>query len=142
MSEGTKRYSGPLQFGLMLGIVIATMIAGYLMTPGTDEERQSLVETLGTKNKGVLLSPTLDIDALGLRRDDGSLWSIPDGSLRWRILVPAVDQCDEECRQMLYITRQIHIRLNKQAHRVERAYVSLDGGIDPSLMAFLEHDHP
>lgn len=142
MSEGAKSYSAPLQIVLMLGIVIATIIAGYLMTPRTDEARQSLVETLGTKNKGVLLSPTLDIDALALQRGDGTRWSIPQGSLRWRILIPAVDQCNEECRQMLYITRQIHIRLNKQANRVERAYVSLGEEVDPSFKEFLDQEHP
>ncbi|HEY8385495.1 MAG TPA: hypothetical protein VIK82_04670 [Porticoccaceae bacterium] len=142
MSEGNKSYSAPLQVLLMLGIVIATIIAGFVMNPRTDEDRQALVDTLGTKNHGVLLSPTRDIAELGLRREDGTPWEIPEGSLRWRLLIPAVEQCDEDCRQMLYITRQVHIRLNKQAHRVERAYVSLDGGIDPSLKAFLDHEHP
>ena len=142
MSEGARRYSAPLQFALMLGIVIATMLAGYVMTPDTDEEREALVASRGTSNLGVLLSPTLDIDELGLQGADGAPWRIPEGRLRWRILVPGVDQCNEDCRQMLYITRQIHIRLNKQAHRVERAYIALDGGISPAMIEFLDSEHP
>ncbi len=142
MSDLIKRYNAPLQFGLMLVIIIATLLAGYLMYPGSEEERQSLLGRLGTSNKGVLLSPTLNVHELGLTHLDGTPWRLPEDSLKWRMLIPAVGQCGEQCRERLHITRQIHVRLNKQAPRVERAFISLEGGASPELLEYLEQDHP
>ena len=57
MNDGTQRYRAPFQIILMLVIIVATIIAGFVMVPGNDEERRQLVERLGTVNHGKLVSP-------------------------------------------------------------------------------------
>ncbi|HEV8077211.1 MAG TPA: hypothetical protein VGP45_02380 [Marinobacter sp.] len=96
----------------------------------------------GTVNKGDLLSPPQSIDQLQLRDADGNPWQADTERKRWRMLIPATGQCDEQCQQNLYITRQVHVRLGKDAYRVERLFVLLDDTLDVEMQDFFREEHP
>ena len=44
----------------------------------------------------------------------------------WRIMVLISADCDADCQQNLFITRQVHIRLAEKAPRVERILLALE----------------
>jgi len=66
-----KQRSFQYQIWLMLIIVFGVILAGFLMVPNTEEERQAMMERMGTTNQGDIVSPTVDMTAL--------LGSLPQG---------------------------------------------------------------
>lgn len=143
MTNDNSRRSFPWQVILMFAIIVGTMLAGYLMVPTTDEQRQKLVAELGTTNEGVLMQPVVQINDLRLVDSNGQTWRHEDQRRKWRLLVVATGDCSQACRDRLYQTRQVHIRLAKHATRVERVFVDLGGGPDDgSFKTFLATEHP
>lgn len=88
-----------------------------------------------TSNKGVLVTPVLDVTALDLRNADGtpaylSFEELVAGidpadydPLPWQLLYLGSGACDDACLERLYFVRQLHALLARDADRVERAYV-------------------
>ena len=48
----------------MLIIVIGVIATGFLMIPKTEQQRQKMIERLGTTNMGQLVSPSVDLSSL------------------------------------------------------------------------------
>ena len=48
------------QIWLMLLIVGGVILAGFIMVPKTEKQRQQMISMLGTTNIGELVKPTLD----------------------------------------------------------------------------------
>lgn len=95
-----------------------------------------------TINKGDFLHPPQPVKRLALTTESGDEWR-DEGELKhWRLLVPITADCDEACRQKLYVTRQVHVRLGKDAYRVERLVVLVDSQMNDTLHTFLEEEHP
>lgn len=98
-------------FGLMAiaGIVYALVQAGYI--------------NVGSKNEGVLIQPPIQLSQLALTTDidynKSNLWQD-----KWSIVVRGGADCYAACLDTLLLTRQIHIRLNKEANRVQRVYLA------------------
>ena len=78
----------------------------------------------GTVNQGELLTPAQQIAALELLDRDGNPIDLAAEEPRWRYLIIADETCAEACEQLLYTTRQVHIRLSEKASRVERLLVT------------------
>lgn len=95
-----------------------------------------------TVNNGELLVPPQPVAQLHLHAQDGAPWEIADERKRWRLLIPGYRQCDSQCQGNLYLTRQVHIRLGKEAYRVERFYVLLDDVLDEDTATLLTEEHP
>ena len=55
-----KQRSFQYQIWLMLIIVFGVILAGFLMVPKTEEQRQAMMARLGTTNQGAIVSPTAD----------------------------------------------------------------------------------
>lgn len=142
MSETPSRSSAPLQVILMFAIILATILLGFFMMPSSKDERDKLLGELGTTNHGMLLDPVRQITDLPLRDDSGAPWRWQDQKPKWRLLIPSGTRCEGECADLLFVTRQVHVRLAKYSNRIERVYVALDGAIDPSLAQDLEKNHP
>lgn len=91
-----------------------------------------------TSNKGVLISPLLDLPALGLLDEDGApayqtfeemtAGVDPDDydPRPWQLLYMSTADCDAACVERLYFLRQMHIRLNRESDRVQRVFVLVD----------------
>lgn len=141
MGATPSRLNTSLQLGLMLGIVVATILAGFLMLPSDQVERESLLGRLGTTNHGTLLQPALPVDGLALRDDKGAPWQWTEQKPKWRLLIPAGRECDDDCRELLYISRQVHLLMGKHTTRFERAYVNLEDSLDAATAQYLEQEH-
>lgn len=142
MSKTTVPKRFPVQIVLMIAILVAVMVAGYLMMPRTEEQRLAFVERMGTTNHGTLLYPVVNLSEAGWRDDQGQPWSFDESEPRWRMVLPVAEHCDEQCRELLYVTRQIHVRLGKHADRLERIYVNVGGPLSAEQRAFLDSEHP
>jgi hypothetical protein len=125
----------------MLGIIVATLVAGFVMFPSDQAERDALLGRLGTTNHGTLLQPALPVDGLPLRDDKGNPWRWTEHKPKWRLLIPAGRECDEECRELLYVSRQVHLLLGKYTGRFERVYINLEDSLDVATAQYLEQEH-
>ncbi len=142
MTDNSPRKSGLWQVGLMVAIIVATILLGFFMVPGSLEERDELLAELGTINHGRLLSPVQAVGPLELRRPDGSGWDPDQARAKWHLLIPVTRDCGEACRELLFTTRQVHIRLGKNAHRLERIYITTTAARSTSAEAEFNEEHP
>jgi len=85
----------------------------------------------GTTNEGQLISPS--IDGLKMSQELATFST-------WVLIQPIKSSCGDQCREMLYLSRQVVIGLGKDANRVQR--VALTSADTPALMEHLEVEHP
>lgn len=95
--------------------------------------------TLASKNNGDLIRPAVQLKEVFAEAKDASLREVWDD--KWSMVIRVIGHCDEHCRQSLYLSRQIHIRLDKQANRVQRVMLVDNALTDPAFLEFLEKEH-
>lgn len=142
MSEMPSKSSAPFQVLLMFAIMIATVLLGFYMIPGSDEERARLLNELGTTNQGMLLNPVVNIANIELLDDSGESWRWQDHRPKWRMVLKGDSRCEGACGELLYLSRQVHIRLGKYSQRFERIYIAEDGPLSAELQANIDANHP
>ncbi len=98
-----------------------------------------------TTNKGELVIPIIDITRLDLRDEQGQPAYVAfeefvsnvdpkDYQPRpWQLLYLGAAECEAQCAERLYFLRQMHVRLNAEAKRVERVYVQVEDSLTPLL---------
>jgi hypothetical protein len=123
-----------IQIWIMLIMVGSVMLAGTLMVPTTEEERQRMIELLGTTNQGSLIKPAIDISS-ALDEETAS-------SLKWKILVAGGQSCDDSCQKVILDTRQVHILMGKLVRRAERVYLADAAQLDGKEFDQLALAHP
>lgn len=126
---------------IMIGILTGVIVAGFLLFPKTPDERNSILGRLGTTNFGEFVVPAVSMTDLSLKTGDGSPWAFSEQKIKWRMIIPGMGSCVDECRELLHITRQVHISLGKYSRRFERVYIVLDDEIDPETSNHME-EHP
>ena len=85
----------------------------------------------GTTNQGALISPPMDALVISKEFENYDTW----------VLIQAVDgACDEQCKKMFYLSRQVVTGLGKDAKRVQRT--ALENGETRELLAHLKLEHP
>lgn len=136
----TNGNRGKFQLWLIILMVAGVLIGGFILIPGSEEGKARLLAVLGTSNKGILLIPMAPLAGLPSTQE-GKPWRWSELKPRWRLVLPVVDGCNEACKDMLYVSRQVHIRLDKQAHRVNRVLLNLGEPLDAETLAFLQKEH-
>jgi cytochrome oxidase Cu insertion factor (SCO1/SenC/PrrC family) len=131
---------GRFQLWLIILMVTGVFVAAFLVLPNSEEEKARLLNILGTSNKGTLLIPMAPIADLSSTQD-GKHWRWDELKPKWRLVLPIVNGCDQTCRDMLYMSRQVHIRLDKKTHRVERVLLNLGAPLDEETLVFLAREH-
>lgn len=119
---------------LMLTVALPMLLAYLLYTTGV-----GLPNT--TVNEGELLSPPQVFADWTPRELDGDAWERPAGPKRWRLLVPIDGDCSGHCRDNLYLTRQVHLRLAQKAYRIKRLLL-VEGPMSANTANYLEVEHP
>lgn len=119
---------------LMLTVALPMLLAYLFYTTGV-----GLPDT--TINQGALLSPPQEFADWAPRQLNGSDWQRPVEPKYWRILVPITGDCSGQCRDNLYLTRQVHLRLAQKAYRVKRLLL-VKGTLSANTAEYLEAEHP
>lgn len=78
----------------------------------------------GTTNKGTFVEPPLTVAELGLADPQGA--TLSEGGTWW-LWVVSPGSCAEPCETALRQLRQLHVLLNKDSDRVQRALLTLPG---------------
>lgn len=133
---------GHWQVWLMIAMLSGVIIAGFLMFPSTEGQRNSLLSSLGTTNYGEFVLPPVSMEGLMLEDAEGNPWKLSEQKTKWRLLIAGGGECVEQCREMIYLTRQVHISLGKYSRRFERLYIALDENISEETAGYLKQDHP
>ncbi len=121
---------------VIMAIVVVPFLLAYTMF------RTGLWMPVDTTNKGALLLPPLHVDKLGLRNWAGDAVDFRSADGRWTMIIVGEGGCEEACKSALYLTRQAHIGLGKEAGRVLRYYGELGTELDPGLATILTGEHP
>lgn len=106
-----RPWRGRLQLLLLLGVVIGPMLlasAMYQWRFWVPESRSYHGELLGN---GQTLA---DLGVIG------------DEETRWRLLVTVPGECATDCQRLVFLARQIHIGLNRDAARAVHALASAE----------------
>ncbi len=140
MADRQKQFN--FQVWLMMGLLAGVIVAGFLLFPKSAEERDALLGKLGTTNHGSFIQPLLDVTQLPLETEAGGPWQYSEQKVKWRMLIPDDGFCQQDCRQLLHITRQLHIRLGKNTRRFERVYLLLGNQLSPDVEQLFATDHP
>lgn len=138
--QATK--SGRWHIWLMIAMLAGVVVAGFLMFPKTEEQRNSLLSRLGTTNHGEFVLPPVPIVDLKLTGIDQSSWHFADQKIKWRMVIAGTGSCVEQCREMLYLTRQVHISLGKYSRRFERLYFALGEDLTQEAAEYIKLNHP
>lgn len=76
-----------------------------------------------TTNAGTLIAPARPLQVDGLRQSDGTPLSDAGLRGRWTYVLFAAGDCDERCRDQLFLTRQTRLTMNKDIQRIQRLLV-------------------
>ncbi|MBF7728828.1 hypothetical protein [Pseudomonas sp. N040] len=126
-TEGSaQRRSGRWQLVLLLALVIGPMLLATAMFYGRfwiPEDRSYHGELIGGRQSLVEL---------------GVPFSAGKG---WQLLVSAPQDCAAECQQLIYLARQIHIGLGRDASRANHA-LALASPLSAELNERLQREYP
>jgi hypothetical protein len=89
----------------------------------------------GQTNNGELILPPRGFVALTGQ-------SVEKLNGKWAILIPGSNDCDNDCRQLLHITRQVHVALGKDSDRVQRFYLSDNGPLTGQFSSLVKTEYP
>lgn len=131
--------------GLLAALFLLPLLLAFYMYYATDWRPAKRV------NHGTLITPARPLPDVHLPRVN--LSSDPDPSAassatsastaelrkQWSIVYIGTGNCDERCRQALYVMRQTRLSLNNDMSRVDRVFLSTG---DCCARDFLVHEHP
>jgi len=81
----------------------------------------------GYTNKGELIQPVIDIEALALVNENAEAETRDDITIhKWHMVYFAGSSCDQACNDALYKIRQVNKAVGKNAYRLRRLIVHLD----------------
>ena len=94
----------------------------------------------GRNNKGTLILPTLLVDKLELQLQQAAEGDVEG---KWQLIVFGRDDCaSKACQEMLHNTRQVNVALGREAGRVVRRYVNIDGVMDNATVENFQTTYP
>jgi len=138
-------------FWLVVLVCIAPVAASYFLYYGVRPE--------GRTNYGTLLDPQITVAAIAttplvranqesgledflsaLPQDNPrlALASLGDFRGRWLLVRVGPSSCDADCRNQLYVMRQLRLTTGRERDRVERLWLVTDAGT-PAAQALADH---
>lgn len=95
----------------------------------------------GTTNRGTLLQPPVNVDAIELIDASGNRWAYP-AEAEWTIINLTPADCNDACRETVWVTRQVRTGFGRDAERVQRVLLVPGTPLDPDFATYLEQEHP
>ena len=127
---------------LMIAILSGVIVAGFLIFPDTKEQRNSLLSRLGTTNHGEFVLPPTSMVDLALTDGNNNPWLLANQKIKWRMIIAGSGECVDQCQEMLYLTRQVHISLGKYSRRFERLYLVQGESLGEETAKYIKLNHP
>ena len=125
MSESVNRNNGRIILLLIAGLPITMILAASWLWFFVERGDIDLIGAIGTANNGELLADPVNIRDTQFLTPDGDSLMFADIEPKWTfLLVNNGDRCDSVCEETLYLTRQIHIAIGKDFHRIQRVLVT------------------
>lgn len=121
-----KRARGRLQLLLIIGVVLGPMLLASAMY------RFSFWVPESRSYDGVLVANGQGREVLGVQAGTEA---------RWELLVTAPQGCNENCRELVYLARQINIGLAREAVRAGHA-LATSQALDAAYEQRLQHEYP
>ena len=125
---------------VLAGLFLLPLLLAFYMYYATDWRPVKRV------NHGTLISPVRSLPAVHLPRvsigDADASAARDSGELlhkKWSLVYIGAGNCDEPCRQALYVMRQTRLSLNNEMSRVERIFLTT---ANCCARDFLAHEHP
>jgi cytochrome oxidase Cu insertion factor (SCO1/SenC/PrrC family) len=122
---------------MLAGLFLLPLLLAFYMYYATDWRPMKRV------NHGTLISPVRALPAVKLPRESSvdADTAADAGALRnkWSIVYIGAGNCDEPCRQALYVMRQTRLSLNNEMSRVGRVFLTTG---NCCAREFLTHEHP
>lgn len=123
--------TGRVKFLLIVAIAVVPIVVAYTMYFYLRDWAPA-----ETTNEGELILPPLQIDdIMGTSTDQ-----VPLG--KWALLVPTGVDCNDSCRQLLYLSRQVHTGLAKDATRVNRFLLVGGNDVSAATEAMIRSEYP
>ena len=122
----TRRRSGRFQLIMLLALVIGPMMLATAMYYG----RFWIPE--GRSYHGELIGGSVSLAELGAPFEAGK---------GWQLLVTAPQECAQDCEQLIYLARQIHIGLGREASRANHS-LAVSNPLPVELSRRLEKEYP
>jgi hypothetical protein len=142
-SPGEMRARNLRMLAVLGGLFLLPLLLAFYMYYATDWRPVKRV------NHGTLITPARPLPAVHLHRinisDSDTAEVSPGGAdpaqlrTRWSIVYVGAGNCDEPCRQALYVMRQTRLSLNNEMSRVERVFLTTG---NCCAREFLAHEHP
>lgn len=135
MNEDIQRQrTGRRQLILLAALFFVPLAVAFWLYYGPGDWRP-----VGGTNKGDLIDPAMPLPDVALTRPDGTPAAADVLRGRWTIAYVGAGDCDERCREALYLSRQSRIALNKDMDRVQRVFLATGQCCDE---ARLKSEHP
>jgi hypothetical protein len=123
---------------VLAGLFLLPLLLAFYMYYATDWRPVKRV------NHGTLITPARSLPATHLPRTnisdaDTALPAPQQFRTKWSIVYIGAGNCDEPCRQALYVMRQTRLSLNNDMSRVERVFLTTG---NCCAREFLAREHP
>ncbi len=92
-------------------------------------------------NHGEILNPIVHISSFKLKETNDDIIPVEELTYKWRLISFLGKDCNQQCTERLYDTRQIHASLGKDQHRLIRMFVHLQPA-DEGLSKLITGTHP
>lgn len=101
-----------------------------------------LVGMLGTRNHGNLINPPVQVTEFALTKQDGTAYTYTDEPGQWAFMVNVTAPCEATCQETLYVARQAHSALGKEARRIRRYVVASSAADLAAIKDVLDEQYP
>lgn len=115
--------------------IIGPMLAAYVVF------KTGFAMPTGTINKGELILPATSLKELNWINTNSESVDLFSNNAIWRMALVVNGECYETCKQQLYISRQVHIRLGEKARRVERLLINTGPAFSRAFEDYLKAEH-
>ncbi len=125
--EERRTRAGRLKMLLVFLVCAAPVVASYFT--------YYVIRPEGRRNFGELIDPQRPLPELTVQDLEGQAHPLRELKGQWLLVVASGAQCDDACRQQLYLQRQLRESLGKERDRMDRVWLISDEQAVPAELS-------